>query len=101
MDTSQVVNLLKIAHNQLPSVEHRYEQLQKHNNQLESIIKTKFNELQDINSLRADAIKNLDSIKLEYKREAALLEGLQQQREKLEAFVYDYKNNDEVIIQRS
>jgi hypothetical protein len=36
-----------------------------------------------------------DSIKLEYGREMALLKGLQQQREKLEAFVYNYKNNDE------
>ena len=95
MGSSQVVNLLKIANNQLPSVEHRYEQLQKHNNQLESVLKAKSEELQDINSLKADAIKNLDSIKLEYRREMALLKGLQQQREKLEAFVYNYKNNDE------
>ncbi len=84
MGVPQIANLLKIANNQLPSVEHRYEQLQKHNNHL-----------QDINSLKADAIKNLDSIKLEYRREMALLKGLQQQREKLEAFVYNYKNNDE------
>jgi hypothetical protein len=28
----------------------------------------------------------------------ALLQGLQQQREKLEAFVYNYKNNDEEYI---
>src|SRR5918996_3564383 len=51
MGISQVVNLLKIANNQLPSVEYRYEQLQTHN-QLESILKTKSNELQDINSLK-------------------------------------------------
>ena len=95
MGTSQIINLLKIANNQLPLVEHRYEQLQKHNNQLESILKTKSNELQDINSLKADTVKNLDSIKLEYRREMALLQGLQQQREKLEAFAYNYKNNDE------
>src|ERR1051325_8942178 len=30
-----------------------------------------------------------------YRREMALLEGLQQQREKLEAFVYNYKNNED------
>ena len=96
--TSQVVNLLKIANNQLPLVEHRHEQLQKHNNQLESILKTKSRELPDINSLKAEAIKALDSIKLEYRREMALLKGLQQQREKLEAFVYNYKNNDEEYI---
>jgi len=57
--------------------------------------KTKSKELQDINRLKTDAIENLDFIKLEYKREMALLKGLQQQREKVEAFVYNYKNNDE------
>src|ERR671933_552239 len=41
---------------------------QKHNNQLESILKTKSNELQDINSLKPEAI------------------------------VYNYKNNDEEYI---
>jgi hypothetical protein len=35
---------------------------------------------------------------LEYKREAALLQGLQQQTARLEAFVYNYKNNDEEYI---
>ena len=35
MGVSQVINLLNIANNYLPSVQHRYEQLQEHNNQLE------------------------------------------------------------------
>jgi chromosome segregation ATPase len=100
MGSSHVVNLLKIANNQLQSVEHRYEQLQEHTNQLESILKTKSRELQDLSSLIAQTSKNLDAIKLEYKREMALLEGLQQQREKLEAFVYNIKIMMK-IIQRS
>ena len=50
MGTSQVFNLLKIANNHLPSVEHRHEQLQTHNNQLESILRTKSKELQNLNS---------------------------------------------------
>ena len=40
MGISQVMKLLKIANNYLPSVEHRYETLQKQNNDLESILKT-------------------------------------------------------------
>ena len=83
MGVSQVVNLLRIANDQLPSVQDRYEQLQKHNNQFESILKTKSKELQDLNSLIAETSKNLDTIKLEYKREAALLQGLQQQTARL------------------
>jgi chromosome segregation ATPase len=98
MGVSQVINLLRIANNQLPSVQDRYEQLQKQNNQFESILKTKPKELQDLNSLIAETSKNLDAIKLEYKREAALLQGLQQQTARLEAFVYNYKNNDEEYI---
>ncbi|MFL6393368.1 MAG: hypothetical protein ACJ708_01750, partial [Nitrososphaeraceae archaeon] len=34
----QVINLLKIANNYLPSVQHRHEMLQKQNNNLESIL---------------------------------------------------------------
>jgi transposase len=98
MGVSQVINLLRIANNQLPSVQDKYEQLQKQNNQFESILKTKPKELQDLNSLIAETSKNLDAIKLEYKREAALLQGLQQQTARLEAFVYNYKNNDEEYI---
>jgi chromosome segregation ATPase len=95
---SQVVNLLRIANDQLPSVQDRYEQLQKQNNQFESILRTKSKELQDLNSLIAETSKNLDTIKLEYKREAALVQGLQQQTARLETFVYNYKNNDEVYV---
>jgi hypothetical protein len=73
MGAPQVVNLLKIANNSLPSVEYRYEQLQTHNNQLESVLKTKSQELQDVKNLISETSKNLDSIKLEYKREVALL----------------------------
>ena len=75
MGTPQVVNLLKIANNQLPLVEHRCEQLQTHNNQLEFILRTKSRELQDLSSLIAQTSKNLDSTKLEYRREMALLQG--------------------------
>ena len=98
MGVSQVVNLLRIANDQLPSVQDRYEQLQKQNNQFESILRTKSKELQDLNSLIAETSKNLDTIKLEYKREAALVQDLQQQTARLETFVYNYKNNDEVYV---
>jgi transposase len=47
---SQVINLLNIANNELSSVQHRYEMLQEHNNKFDSIIKTKSQELQHLNS---------------------------------------------------
>jgi transposase len=39
MGIPQVINLLRIANSSLPSVQHRYEQLQEQNNQLESILR--------------------------------------------------------------
>ena len=95
MGVSQVINLLRIANNYLPSVQHRYEQLQEHNNKFESILKTKSKELQYLNDQIIDTNKNLDTIKLEHRREAALLQGLQQHTARLERFVYNYKNNNE------
>jgi DNA repair exonuclease SbcCD ATPase subunit len=95
---SQVVNLLKIANNYLPSVQHRYEMLQKQNNFLESILRTKAKEVQNLNDQIREKGKELESIKSEYVREAALLQGLRQQIAKLEAFVYNYKNNNKEYV---
>ena len=95
MGISQVVNLLRIANNYLPSVEHRYNQLQKENNLLESIITNKSIDVQNLNGQIRDKEESLQAIKSECRGEAALLQGLQQQTVKVQAFVYNYKNNDE------
>jgi len=65
---------------------------------LESIITTKDREIQNLNGQIGDKRKSLDVIKSEYRREAAVLEGLQQQAAKVQAFVYNYKNNNEEYI---
>src|ERR687884_1079440 len=49
MGIPQVINLLRIANNQLPSVQRRYNQLQRENNVLESIITDKSKVLQNLN----------------------------------------------------
>ncbi len=95
MGVSQVINLLRIANNYLPSVEHRYEELQKQNNFLETIITNKSIEVQYLNGQMRDKEESLETIKSECRIEAALLEGLRQQTAKVQAFVYNYKNNDE------
>jgi hypothetical protein len=61
MGIPQVINLLNIANNYLPSVQHRYEQLQEQNNQLESILRTKSMELQSLNNQITDTTKFLDT----------------------------------------
>ena len=60
MGASQVINLLRIANNYLPSVEHRCEELQKENNFL-AIIATKYRQIQNLNSQIRDTGKSLDA----------------------------------------
>ena len=55
---------LILTNKQIPSVQHRYEQLQKHNNQLEFILRTKSKGLQDLNSQIPGMSKDLDAFKL-------------------------------------
>jgi chromosome segregation ATPase len=98
MGVPQVINLLRIANNYLPSVQIRCEELQNQNNLLDSIATTKDREIQMLDGKITDRRKELDAIKSEYVREAALLQGLQQQRAKVEAFVYNYKNNNEEYV---
>ena len=57
MGASHVINLLRIANNYLPSVEHRREELQKENNFLESIITTKDRQIQNLNGQIRDTGK--------------------------------------------
>jgi hypothetical protein len=95
----QVVNLIKIANNYLPSVQRRYNQLQNEKNTLECIITDKSVEVQNLNDQIRDKRENLEAIKSECKGEAALLEGLRQQTAKVQAFVYNYKNNEEEHVE--
>jgi chromosome segregation ATPase len=99
MGVSQVINLLSIANNYLPSVQLRYEELQKQNNIVASILITKDREIQTLDGQITERRKELESIKSEYVSESALLQGLRQQRAKVEAFVYNYKNNNEEYVQ--
>jgi chromosome segregation ATPase len=99
MGVSQVVNLLRIANNYLPSVQRRYNQLQNENNILGSIIADKSVEVQNLNGQIRDKQESLQSIKSECRGEAALLEDLRQQTAKVQAFVYNYKNNNEEYVE--
>ena len=63
-----------------------------------SIITDKSVEVQNLNGQLRDKQESLDS-KSECRAEAALLEGLRQQISKLEAFVYNYKNNNDQYVE--
>ena len=98
MGVSQVVNLLGIANNYLPSVQRRHNELQRENNVLQSIITNKSIELQNLSGQIRDKEERLETIKSECRGEAALLEGLRQQTAKVQEFVYNYKNNNEQYV---
>jgi hypothetical protein len=95
MGVSQVINLLRIANNYLPSVQRRYNQLQNENKSLESIITDKSVEAQNLKGQIRDNEESLQAIKSKCRVEAALLQGLKQQTAKVQTFVYNYKNNNE------
>jgi hypothetical protein len=95
LGVSQVINLLRIANNYLPSVQHRHEMLQKQNNNLESILGTQAKEFQNLSNQITYMNNRLDDIKSKCRIENATLEYLRQQTAKLEAFVYNFRNNDE------
>jgi hypothetical protein len=94
MGVPQVINLLRIANSGLPSVQHRYEMLQKQNNNLEAILGTQAKEFQNLSNQITYMNNRLDDIKSECSTESSTLEYLRQQIAKLEAFVYNFRNND-------
>ena len=94
MGIPQVVNVLKIANNYLPSVEHRYEALQKQNNNFESILRTQAKEFQNLSNQITYMNNKLDNIKSEYVNENTRLEHLRYQVANLETVVNRFKNDD-------
>jgi predicted HTH domain antitoxin len=71
MGIPQVLNLLRIANNYLPSVQCRYNQLQRENNNLESIITDKSVEVQNLNGQIRNKEESLQAIKSERRGETA------------------------------
>jgi hypothetical protein len=98
MGVSQVINLLQIANSYLPSVQHRYERLQEHNNQLETVLRIKSKELQNLNNQITDTSKFLDVTNSEYRLKTSMLQTLREQAAKMEAFVNNYKTNNQEYV---
>jgi DNA repair ATPase RecN len=67
-------------------------------NLIRSILRIQAKEFQNLNVQIRDIRNSLYAIKSEYRTDAALLETIRQQTAKLEAFVYNYKNNNEEYV---
>jgi hypothetical protein len=94
MSEEHVVNLLRIANDNLPALEHRYERLEQEVNALEI---RKLNSNKDLQELRKRILNSrnaLDSCNLTYRQQAEKLAGLQSKKIALEDLVRRFENNN-------
>jgi hypothetical protein len=98
MDAPSVIRLLEIANNDLPSVEYRCERRKRDLDSLGADNRNSARLFQELTDQIATLHKRLDSIRLAYEKEMSRLQGLQQQRMKLEAVVRQFENSNEVYI---
>ncbi|MFL6406697.1 MAG: hypothetical protein ACJ71F_06465 [Nitrososphaeraceae archaeon] len=94
----EVIKLLNIANNDLPEAEHRYERLLRVINAMESNKANLDRELQYLNDRVSSSRRELYFIIRDREREESWLQNLKQQVAKQEAFVYNFKNNNEDIL---
>ena len=94
LGVSQVVNLLRIANNQLPSVQHRHEMLQKQNNNLESNLSIAAREFQNLSDHISFMGNRLAELKSECENEIARLQDLRYQTANLQTVINELKNDD-------
>src|SRR5918912_1458258 len=79
MGIPQVANLLRVANNYLPSVQRRYEELQKQNSILESNLYTGAKEFQNLSNQITYMNTRLDELKSKCENEIARLQDLRYQ----------------------
>jgi len=97
MGVEQVVNLLKIANNDLPLVEHKCERLR----EVDDLEANKHNSariLQDLSDQIATIRKTLDQYQLSCKEQRLELTKLQLQKVRLEGLVDNFQNNDQGYV---
>jgi hypothetical protein len=98
MSVEHVVNLLRIANDNLPAVEHRYERLEQEINSLEFKKLNSNRDLQDLRKRILNSRNALDSCNLTYRQQAEKLAGLQAKKITLEDLVRRFEdNNDEYL----
>jgi hypothetical protein len=98
MHVQHVNRLLAIANNHLPSVEYKYEELQKQTDVLEYDKRSAARDYQDLTNQTVSMGNRLDSIKLDCEKEMARLKQLQQERMKQEALVKQFENYNEEYV---
>ena len=92
------LELLEIANNDLPLVEHKCERRKREVDDLEAEKRNSARIFQDLTDKISTMLKRLDSIRLDCEKELAQRDQLYQKRMKLEATVRYFENNNEEYI---
>jgi archaellum component FlaC len=98
MSEEHVVNLLRIANDNLPALEHRYEGLEQEINSLEIRKLNSNKDLQDLRKRILNSRNALDSCNLTYRQQAEKLASLQSKKIALENLVNQFENNNEEYL---
>ena len=98
MGVEQVVNLLKIANNDLPLVEHKCERRKREVDDLEAEKRNSARIFQELTDKITTMLKRLDSIHLDCEKELAQRDQLYQKRMKIESAVRHFENNNEEYV---
>jgi archaellum component FlaC len=94
MSEEHVVNLLRIANDNLPALEHRYERLEQEINSLEIRKLNSNKDLQELRKRISTSRNALDSCNLTYRQQAEKLASLQSKKIALEDLVNRFENNN-------
>jgi hypothetical protein len=98
MDAQEVIRLLTIANNDLPSVEYRCEKLKREANSLEGSINNSTMIAQELSDQISELSNTRDSYRSSCEEERRQMGELYQKMVRLEALVDDFQNNGEEYI---
>ena len=98
MDVEQIVNLLKIANNDLPSIEERFKSLRNDVSVLQSQKHICERNLYQLNNQIATTTKLLNSLRISCERQRKEIENLYYEKAILESIVTEFKSNNEDFI---
>jgi hypothetical protein len=98
MGIQQVVDVLAIANNNLPSIEERFKSLRTEVSMLQFQKHTCKRNLYQSNNQIAASTKLLNSLRISCERERREIQSLCNEKQRLEALVSDFKNNNEEYL---
>jgi hypothetical protein len=95
----QVVNALAITNNDLPAIEERFERIRNDVSMLQFQKHTCKRNLFKLNNQLATTTKLLNSLRMSCKRERREIKNLQNEKARLEAFITEFKSNNEEYLE--